>query len=168
MRTTKAGPHPGWRRPRLLGRTAGSRGRGNLGYDHFEVVVDDGTRLAYVAHVPHESATSTSRALLDAAVWFAEHGVRIERVMTDNAWAYTSSTPERTVASLDAVHKRTRPYRPQTNGASEFGRPPLRRRRRDPCHHSRRARRATEPYAWRGRERPAAAFTARQRERAAS
>ncbi len=104
---------------RLLGRTAGSRGRGQLGYDHFEVVVDDATRLAYVAHVPNESAASASRALLDAAVWFAERGVRIERVMTDNAWAYTSSTFGRAVTSLNARHKRIRPHRPQTNGKAE-------------------------------------------------
>lgn len=43
--------------------------------------VDDATRLAYVAHVPNECAASASRALLDAAVWFAERGVRIELVM---------------------------------------------------------------------------------------
>jgi transposase InsO family protein len=103
---------------RLLGRTA-ARGWGRLDHDHFEVVVDDATRLAFVAHVPNESAASASRALLDAAVWFAERGVRIERVMTDNAWAYTSSTFERTVESIDAVHKRTRPRRPQTNGKAE-------------------------------------------------
>ena len=52
-----------------------------LGYDHFEVVIDDATRLACVAHIPDESARSASGALLDPAVWFAEHGVRIE-------WAY--------------------------------------------------------------------------------
>lgn len=104
---------------RLLGRTAGSRGRGQLGYDHFEVVVDDATRLAYVAHVPNESAVSASRALLDAAVWFAERGVRIERVMTDDAWACTSPTFGRAVESLDARHKRIRPHRPRTNGKAE-------------------------------------------------
>jgi transposase InsO family protein len=106
---------------RLLGRTAGVRNRGSAtnGYDHFEVVIDDATRLAYVAHVPNESARTASGALLDAAVWFAGHGVRIERVLTDNAWAYTSPTYETAVASLDARHKRTRPYRPQTNGKAE-------------------------------------------------
>jgi len=112
-RIPDGGGHP------LLGRTAGWRGRGQLGYDHFEVVVDDATRLAFVAHVPNESAASASRALLDAAVWFAERGVRIERVMTDNAWAYTSPTFERTVESLAARHLRTRPHRPQTNGKAE-------------------------------------------------
>jgi len=89
------------------------------GYDHFEVVVDDHSRVAYVAHVPDESARSASVALLDAAVWFASHGVRIERVLTDNAWVYTSPTYQRTVEAIGARHKRTRPHRPQTNGKAE-------------------------------------------------
>ena len=105
---------------RLLGRSSATpRGWGRLGYDHFEVIIDDATRLAYVAQVPDESATSAARTLLDAAVWFAERGVRIERVLTDNAWAYTSSTYERAVDAIDARHKRTRPRRPQTNGKAE-------------------------------------------------
>ena len=105
---------------RLLGRTTETRrARGLLGYDHFEVVVDDATRLAYVAPVPDETARSASRALLDAAVWFAGRGVRIERVLTDNGKAYTSSAFEQAVESIAARHKRTRPYRPQTNGKAE-------------------------------------------------
>jgi len=106
---------------RLVGRTEGARNRGTAtnGYDHFEVVIDDATRLAYVAHVPDESARSASGALLDAAVWFAGHGVRFERVLTDNAWAYTSPTYARALESIEARHKRTRPYRPQTNGKAE-------------------------------------------------
>jgi transposase InsO family protein len=107
----------GWR---MLGRSSETRRRrSDLGYDHFEVVVDDATRLAWVGHVPDESAASASRALLDAAVWFAERGVRIERVMTDNAWAYTSPTFARTLDALDARHVRIRPHRPQTNGKAE-------------------------------------------------
>ena len=107
---------------RLLGRDAAPHhhGRGTgPGYDHFEVVVDDHTRLAYVAHVPDESARSASQALLDAAVWFAERGVRIERVLTDNAWAYTRATYAGATEAIDARHKRTRPHRPQTNGKAE-------------------------------------------------
>lgn len=105
---------------RILGREAAPHSHGpGRGYDHVEVIVDDATRLAFVSCVANESARSASRALLDAAVWFAERGVRIERVLTDNAWAYTSSTYERAVASIDARHKRTRPHRPQTNGKAE-------------------------------------------------
>ncbi len=108
----------GWR---ALGRGDGTkRGYGQAGYDHFEVVVDDATRLAYVAHVPDESARSASQALLDAAVWFAGHGVRIERVLTDNGWAYTHGPAyAAAIDNLGARHKRTRPYRPQTNGKAE-------------------------------------------------
>lgn len=107
---------------RLLGRSEGIRNRGGVGwgYDHFEVVVDDATRLAFVAHVPDESAASASQALLDAAVWFAGHGVRIERVLTDNGWAYTHGPRyAAAVAELRARHSRIRPRRPQTNGKAE-------------------------------------------------
>ena len=105
---------------RLLGRASAPHGHGrSRRYDHFEVVVDDRTRLAYVAQVPDESARSASEALLDAAVWFARRGVRIERVLTDNGWAYTSPAYARALASIEAGHRRTRPYRPQTNGKAE-------------------------------------------------
>jgi len=105
---------------RMLGRAQAGRHRDRpVGYDHFEVVVDDATRLAYVAHVPDESARSAGGALLDAAVWFAGQGVRIERVLTDNGWAYTSPTYARAIEAIGAVHKRTRPHRPQTNGKAE-------------------------------------------------
>ncbi|MBA3689594.1 MAG: helix-turn-helix domain-containing protein [Chloroflexi bacterium] len=57
------------------------------------------------------------------ARFFADHGVRIERVMTDNAMTYTQSRIlVATFAELGIRHLRTRPRRPQTNGASEFGR----------------------------------------------
>jgi transposase InsO family protein len=105
---------------RALGRGVVGRHRDvRIGYDHFEVVVDDATRLAYVAHVADESARSASQALLDAAGWFASQGVRIERVMTDNARAYRYSTYAAALDAIGARHKRTRPYRPQTNGKAE-------------------------------------------------
>jgi transposase len=104
---------------RFLGRSIGVRNRRGTasGYDHFEVVVDDMSRVAYVAHVPDESGPSAARALLDAAVFFAERGVRIERVLTDNGRAYTDSHHyAEAIEAIGARHKRTRPYRPQTNG----------------------------------------------------
>jgi transposase InsO family protein len=58
--------------------------------------------------------------LLEAASFFADHGVRIERVLTDNAKAYTESVLfTETAAGLGIRLKRTRPYRPQTNGKVE-------------------------------------------------
>jgi transposase InsO family protein len=108
----------GWR---ALGRGGGTqRGWGRAGYDHFEVVVDDASRYAVVVQVPDESGASAAAALELAAAEFAGHGIRIERVMTDNAFAYTLSSPYRAVLGrLGVRHKRTRPRRPQTNGKAE-------------------------------------------------
>ena len=107
---------------RFVGRQQGKHNaRGTSpGYDHIEVIVDDRSRVAYVASVPDESGLSAARALTEAAVFFAEQGVRIERVMTDNGKAYTDSRAYAEVlADLGARHLRTRPYRPQTNGKAE-------------------------------------------------
>jgi transposase InsO family protein len=91
-----------------------------LGYDHIEVVIDDHSRLGVVVEVPDESARSAAQALETAAAEFAKHGIRIERVLTDNGWAYTSGPRYAGVIErLGARHKRTRPYRPQTNGKAE-------------------------------------------------
>lgn len=70
--------------------------------------------------VPDESASSAAQALEDAALEFARHGIAIERVMTDNGWAYTHGPRYAgAIDRLGARHKRTRPYRPQTNGKAE-------------------------------------------------
>lgn len=90
-----------------------------LGYDHFEVVIDDTSRVALAIQVPDESAVSAAAALETAAAFFAAQGVRIERVMTDNGFAYRSRTYATLLSELGARHKRTRPYRPQTNGKAE-------------------------------------------------
>jgi transposase len=86
-----------------------------IGYDHLEVIIDDASRIACVVEVPDESGVSAAHALETAAIFFAEHGIRIERVMTDNGLAYTNSRAYAAVLDgLGARHKRTRPYRPQT------------------------------------------------------
>ena len=108
----------GWR---VLGRD-GSRDhqRAKVGYEHLEVVVDDASRLAVVVPVPDESGQSAAHALEVAASEFAKLGITIERVLTDNGWAYTHAPAYRAVLDrLGARHKRTRPWRPQTNGKAE-------------------------------------------------
>ena len=90
------------------------------GYDVVHVAVDDATRVAYVAVRDDERGATCARFLLDAAAWFARHGVRIERVMTDNARNYTDAKVfADAVRSVGAKHKLTRPRRPQTNGKAE-------------------------------------------------
>lgn len=102
---------------RVLGREAApSRHRG-LGYDHFEVVVDDRSRRSVVVQVDDESAASAAGALEVALQAFEADGITVERVMTDNGWAYRSAAYRH---ALDGRRQtRTRPYRPQTNGKAE-------------------------------------------------
>jgi len=105
---------------RVLGR-AGARhhGHSNAGYEHLEVFIDDASRLAVVVPVPDERGLSAARALETAAAEFAAAGIRIERVLTDNGASYRSDRFAAAVAGLGARHKRTRPFRPQTNGKAE-------------------------------------------------
>ena len=97
-----------------------ARHRYPIGYDYVHVAIDDATRVAYVAVRPDEQADSTISFIEEAVGFFADQGVRIERVMTDNAWTYTHS---RRLAALfvdrGIRHIRTRPRRPQTNGKAE-------------------------------------------------
>jgi len=108
----------GWR---ALGRgVPPDHRRRPVGYDHIEVVVDDTSRYAVVVPVPDESGRSAAHALETAAAEFARLGIRVERVLTDNGLAYTRSAAYRDVLDgLGACHKRTRPFRPQTNGKAE-------------------------------------------------
>jgi transposase InsO family protein len=104
---------------RVLGRQRRRRDRSPIGYDHFEVVVDDASRVAVVVAVPDESGSSAAAALEIAAGRFAERGVHIERVLTDNAFAYRGLAHSAVRQRLGIRHSRTRPYRPQTNGKAE-------------------------------------------------
>jgi transposase InsO family protein len=102
------------------------RGRGNgtprahAGYDYVHQAVDDMSRVAYAEVFADERGTTCARFLRDVGVFFARQGVRIERVMTDNAKNYTRSRAfAEALAELGARHKRTRFFNPQQNGKSE-------------------------------------------------
>jgi len=104
---------------RAHGRAAASRGRG-IGYDYVHSAVDDRSRVAFSQLLPDENAMTAAGFLVEAAAFFADHGVRIERVLTDNAKAYSESILfADTAAGLGIRLKRTRRYRPQTNGKVE-------------------------------------------------
>jgi transposase InsO family protein len=109
---------------RAHGRAAATRGRG-IGYDYLHSAVDDRSRVAFSQLLPDEKATAAARFLVEAAGFFADHGVRIERVLTDNAKASTAKASTESVlfaetaAGLGIRRKRTRRYRPQTNGKVE-------------------------------------------------
>jgi transposase InsO family protein len=90
------------------------------GWHHLHVAIDDHTRLAYCEILAGHGATHSSAFLKRAVAWFAtEHGIRIERVLTDNGHAYRSHPWRDTCRSLGIAHRRTRPYTPRTNGKAE-------------------------------------------------
>jgi transposase InsO family protein len=109
----------GWR---AHGRAAGSTSRRRatvLGYDYVHSLVDDHSRLAYSEILSDEKGTTCAAFLTRAAAYFAAHGIdRIERVMTDNAWAYRYSLRE-VITALGARQKFIKPHCPWQNGKVE-------------------------------------------------
>jgi transposase InsO family protein len=103
---------------RVLGRGRGRYDEG-AGYEYVHVCVDDFSRLAYVELLTDERAQTASGFLRRALAWFAGHGIRVERVMTDNGSAYRSHAHRAACALLSLRHSRTKPLRPRTNGKAE-------------------------------------------------
>jgi transposase InsO family protein len=93
--------------------------RQTVGWEYVHVAVDDATRLAYVEVLADEKAKSAIAFLGRAIRFFRRHGIRVERVLTDNGSAYRSSIHTIACRILHLKHLRTRPYRPQTNGKAE-------------------------------------------------
>jgi transposase InsO family protein len=119
---------------RILGRQAGTHnkqahrdpgrrrkvhGRPNLGYGYLHTALDDHSRLAYTEILDDEKQETAAAFLGRAAAWYATAGITIERVLTDNGGCYRSKIWAATCENLGITHKRTRPYRPQTNGKVE-------------------------------------------------
>ncbi len=99
---------------------AGGRLGGRVGYDYVHVAVDDHTRLSYVEVLPDEKGATCAGFLTRAAAFMDGYGIRIERVMSDNAFCYRHSTAFKTaVADLGAVQKFIKPHCPWTNGKAE-------------------------------------------------
>jgi transposase InsO family protein len=66
-----------------------------------------------------ERATSAVAFLGRAVRFFRRHGVKVERVLTDNGSAYRATIHALACRILAIKHLRTRPRRPQTNGKAE-------------------------------------------------
>ena len=119
----------GWR---YVGRQQGKRNRAAtsgkarsrhrnplLGTCFVHTVIDDHSRLAYAECHDDETAATAAAVLARAVAWFAVRGVIVERVLTDNGSCYRSHLWRDICAELGITPKRTRPYRPQTNGKIE-------------------------------------------------
>ena len=119
----------GWR---YLGRQAGERNRAAtagkprskhrgplIGTAFVHTVIDDHSRVAYAEIHDDETALTATGVLRRATAWFAARGVTTRRVLSDNGSAYKSRLWTTTCTELGIAVKKTRPYRPQTNGRIE-------------------------------------------------
>jgi transposase len=131
---TKFGNIPDGGGHRYLGRQQGRKnreatahrtGERSPGYDpklgtgYVHTVIDDHSRMAYAEICADEKAATAIGVLQRAVAWFSGHGVTVERVLSDNGSCYRSFAWRDACAELGIKAKRTRPYRPQTNGKIE-------------------------------------------------
>jgi transposase InsO family protein len=104
----------GWR---VHGRAARAGRKRGQGYTFLHTALDDHSRLAYSELLADERQETAAAFWTRANAYFAHCGITVARVLTDNGNCYRSRA---FAAALgDVVHKRTRPYRPQTNGKVE-------------------------------------------------
>jgi transposase InsO family protein len=119
----------GWR---YVGRAQGERNRAatagkpknrqhnpKMGTAYVHTVIDDHSRVAYAEIHDDETAATAATVLRRATSWFAARDITVERVLSDNGSCYRSNLWKKTCAELGIVPKKTRPYRPQTNGKIE-------------------------------------------------
>ena len=103
---------------RVHGRTASVLHQ-RVGYTYIHTAIDAYSRLAYSEFAGPENTVNCVAFLQRAVRWFAERGITIERLLTDNGNGYRSRPWKRLCIDLGIQHTRTRPYHPATNGKVE-------------------------------------------------
>ena len=94
------------------------RRRRHAGYEFLHIAIDE-TRLTYAEVAPADDAPACAAFLRRTLTWFRRRGVRIRRLLTDNAMAYRSRAFCGVCRTWALCQRFTRPYRPQTNGKAE-------------------------------------------------
>lgn len=94
-----------------------TQGKGK-GWEYLHVAIDDHSRLAYSELLPDESGDSSLIFARHAVKWFGRHGVKVQRIMTDNGVGYKKRYRNR-LRSWGIKHITTKPYTPKTNGKAE-------------------------------------------------
>ncbi|KEZ78096.1 IS481 family transposase [Salinisphaera hydrothermalis] len=100
--------------------TGDRRGKSRgAGWDYLHMAIDDHSRVAHATIWPDETGASAVRALIAALRYYRRLGVQFKAVLTDNGACYQSRRFATACRRLGLEHKRTRPYRPRTNGKAE-------------------------------------------------
>ena len=106
-------------RTRTPAKTRDRNGNSHVGYSYLHNAVDDHSRLAYSEILPDERKKTAVAFWARAHAFFTSTGITVAQVLTDNGSCYKSLLWRDTLATAGIAHKRTRPYRPQTNGKVE-------------------------------------------------
>lgn len=100
-------------------RIHGDRTRGNgSGWEYLHVAIDDHSRLAYSEVLPDETGDTSLHFAHNAVQWFEHHGIKTQRIMTDNGVGYKKRYKNH-LESWGIKHITTKPYTPKTNGKAE-------------------------------------------------
>lgn len=113
----KLGRISGYVGHRITGNRAGQRK--GAGWEYVHIAIDDRTRIAYAEVLRDEQGETSAAFLRRAIAWYRMLGIRVRRILTDNGSGYIGRRFARGLAHLRLIHKRTRPYRPRTNGKAE-------------------------------------------------
>ena len=90
-----------------------------LGYDYMHVAIDDRSRVVYVEPLADEKGETTAGFLERVVGFFSAKGITVKCILTDNGGNYISHAFADMARALGIKLKRTRPFRPQTNGKAE-------------------------------------------------
>ncbi|HET9732927.1 MAG TPA: IS481 family transposase [Acidimicrobiales bacterium] len=116
----KIPPGGGWRaHGRSTAMVSAKAKRPKIGYCYVHSAVDDHSRLAYSEIHDDETAATACGFWVNARAFFESHGIRVKAVLTDNGSSYRGLDWIKEVVAGGAQPRRTRPYRPQTNGKVE-------------------------------------------------
>jgi transposase InsO family protein len=91
----------------------------HAGYEYLHIAIDDAARLTYAEVLAADDAPTTAAFLQRTLAWFRRRGVRVRRILTDNAMVYRSGAFAAVCRRWLVRQRFTRPYRPQTNGKAE-------------------------------------------------
>lgn len=94
------------------------RAAGTAGWQHLFVAIDDHSRLGFASIYPDETAASAIAFLEELVRFYGQQQIRVERVLTDNGTCFKRRWAE-ACDRHGIVVKKTRAYRPQTNGKAE-------------------------------------------------
>ena len=90
-----------------------------VGYRYLHTAIDDRTRIAYSEIHSDELGVTAAEFWTRATRWFATIGIACQRVITDNGACYRSRAWRHACHATGTTVKKTRPFRPQTNGKVE-------------------------------------------------